>query len=517
MNQNSMFAVFVCSCAGLVALVPACDYTTITSLPGTFDAAGFGSAPLGGPSLAAEFGATQGGAQDLGLARELIASGQVPPAEAFVVEGMFSEHDLGLTGEACARVLCLRAALGVAPAADGEASGWVQVGMSSTIDMETFRRPSLTVIATVDISGSMGWGYVTENSEYPTPGEVSRNLLSAIAAELGAGDEIAIVTYGTTVKTPLGLTRGDDQVTIQASVDALSTGGVTDMEGGLRRAYEIARTAGTTTDETRILLFTDIQPNVGATSATEFEQIVTAGATDGIGITVFGVGVGMRQELLNAMSHIRGGNAFSLFDNDDVGELMDDDWPWLVSPIAYDLTLDLTPAGGFTVADAYGFPAADGGTGAGMDVSTIFLSRRKGALLVRLTPETGTDLTGLSATGQLSYETPEGEPVTETLQPAYQNQEPDDREQFFEQASVGKSVALAVLVAGMRDAAEVYGEDPSAAIAAMQTAVQRITADAAALGDTTLAPEIELAEALLQLMEDGAEQGDLYGQVPGLF
>ena len=57
-----------------------------------------------------DFGATQGGVQDMGLARELIASGRVPPAEAFVVEGMFSEHDLGLTGEACARTLCLRGA-----------------------------------------------------------------------------------------------------------------------------------------------------------------------------------------------------------------------------------------------------------------------------------------------------------------------------------------------------------------------------------------------------------------------
>ena len=48
---------------------------------------------------AGDLGATQGGVQDLGSARELIDNGRVPPPESFVVEGMYSEHDLGLPGQ----------------------------------------------------------------------------------------------------------------------------------------------------------------------------------------------------------------------------------------------------------------------------------------------------------------------------------------------------------------------------------------------------------------------------------
>ena len=94
------------------------------------------SVPAGGlpGGMASDFGATQGGVQDMGFARELIASGQVPPPEAFVVEGMFSEHELGLSGDPCERVLCLRTAVGVAPTLDATPSGWLQVGLSSTID-----------------------------------------------------------------------------------------------------------------------------------------------------------------------------------------------------------------------------------------------------------------------------------------------------------------------------------------------------------------------------------------------
>ena len=47
-------------------------------------------------------GATPGGVQDLSLAREYVARGVVPPAEALLVEGMLSEHDLPLEGDSCA-------------------------------------------------------------------------------------------------------------------------------------------------------------------------------------------------------------------------------------------------------------------------------------------------------------------------------------------------------------------------------------------------------------------------------
>ncbi|MFQ5490901.1 MAG: VWA domain-containing protein, partial [Phycisphaerae bacterium] len=351
-----------------------------------------------------------------------------------------------------------------------------------------------------------------EQSENPTPGEVSRNLLSAIALELGSRDRMAIVTYGSTVETVLPLTNGQDQVTIQGAIDRLTTGGVTDMEGGMRRAYHLAAEAERQTDEVRVMVFTDVRPNVGATTATEFERLARTGSEQDVGLTVMAVGLGLGQEVLNAMSQIRGGNAFSLFDNQDVGDLMEDDWPWLLSPLAYDMRVALTLAPGYAVAESFGFP-----TGADEDkpmpeleVSTIFLSRRKGALLVRLVPEEAGDLTGLNVTGQLSYTTPAGELIEQQLDMAYGHLEPDAAGQFFEQASVGKTVALALLVQTMHQAALEYAESHELAVARMRAGFERFVADAEALGDDDLTAEVELAGELLRLMESGAAQGDLY-------
>ena len=467
-----------------------------------------------GSSACHEFGATQGGVQDMRFARDLVASGRVPPPAAFVVEGMFSEHDLGLSGAPCETLLCLRSAVGVAPAPDGEPMGWMQIGMSSTIDAESFERPSVTLVATVDVSGSMGWSYTGDESEYTTPGALARNLLGSLAAQLGAQDRVAIVTYGTSVDTLLPLTAGDQRSAIEAAIGGLHDGGSTNMEAGLERAYKIARgaVADGVTEQTRIVLFTDVQPNVGINSASDFEKMVARGEENDIGITVLGLGLGLGQEIMNAMSHARGGNAFSLTRRDDVDAFMEDNWPWFVSPIAYDMSMTVETTEGVTIHDAYGFPE---GTEAstGLDVSTVFLSRRKGALLVSVRPPAlGEDgvLGAFDMVANLRYVTLAGEVVEQQLEAAYQGEPVDERGHYYEQPSTGKAVALAVLVSGMHEAAVLYTEDQAAAIARMTAVRDRFAADAESLGNETLAPELQLAQDLLALMEQGAAQGGWY-------
>lgn len=100
------------------------------------------------------FGATPGGVQDMGLARQLIEDGRVPPAAAFTVEGMFSEHDLPLQSAPCHQTLCIDGAIGVAPTLDDQPMGWLQIGLSSTVDPDRFVRPSLTLIALMQSGAS---------------------------------------------------------------------------------------------------------------------------------------------------------------------------------------------------------------------------------------------------------------------------------------------------------------------------------------------------------------------------
>lgn len=454
-----------------------------------------------------EFGATQGGVQDMTLARSLVEQGQVPPADAFVVEAMFSEHDLPLQGAPCQTTLCLRAALGVAPDAAGQPAAWLQIGMSSTIDPATFVRPSQALVAVVDVSGSMGWDYGST-----TPGGLARQLLRDIVDQLGPDDLMAIVAFGSVARVEMQLVTGDQHDRIDRHIDALHEDGSTDLESGLRAALPIARAALGRTDEVRILILSDYQPNVGATQPSEFQDLVSLAAVDGIGTTLFGLGLGLGPDLMKAMSEIRGANAFSAMDADDVELLMEDSWPWMVCPLAYDLELSLSLAHGLTMAAAYGFPGVAGDAESALSVATVFLSRRRGGMLVQLRPpDDASTITTAGAQLKLGYVPRQGGAVQQPLGAQYDGQPTDEAGRYLPQIGLAKAVALALLVSGMQEAAERYATDPAQAEAILGRALDRFNADADAIADPALDRERDFGLALLRLMQQRAPQGNLYG------
>ena len=138
-------------------------------------------------------GITPGGSQDIGYARDLIASGQVPPADSITVGGLLNEHDLPLETEDCAQLLCITGTAGVGRVdVEGTDSVFLQIGYDSDLESDEFNRQAQTIVAVVDISGSMG-DAVTE----------IRHSLEQLVDSLNQNDTLAVVTYGNKAKTLL--------------------------------------------------------------------------------------------------------------------------------------------------------------------------------------------------------------------------------------------------------------------------------------------------------------------------
>ena len=186
---------------------------------------------------------------------------------------------------------------------------------------------------------------------------------------------------------------------------------------------------------------------------------------------------------------------------------MADSWPWMVSPIAYELDLRVSASEGFTVGQGYGFPESTLNE-ASLTVSTVFLSRRRGALLLRIDPPAETDLDELSVEVALDYQTAEGDEVSQAFVKDFPSL---DGEPSFEQVGVHKTVALARLVSSMKAAAELYGAERDSAISVLQAAHVRFEEVADALEDPDLERERELSADLLTLMREGASQDSFYG------
>ncbi len=365
-----------------------------------------------GFAVEGSLGATPGGAQDITFFRDRVAAGEVPLPEVFTPEGLFSEHDLPLAPDRpCERLLCT-----VVKATDAELPAQpdvrflAQVGFSSGLTEATFRRAPVNLVAVVDKSGSMSG----------EPIETVKASLLAMVDQLGPEDQLAVVVYGADVDTLLPPTPATDRAALRAAVDRITIDGSTNLEAGLVRGFELARSTRRSFDGvTRVMLFTDERPNTGRTDAGSFMGLAEAASRDGIGMTTIGVGVQFGAELAQKVSAVRGGNLFFFSDLSAMRDKVAEDFGMMVTELAYDLDLVVTPAAGLRVAGVYGVPGdlvrwTEGG-GLALHVSTLFLSRDDGAIYLAFAPDGARREEGGSL-GEvaLSYEPRDGERATAT-------------------------------------------------------------------------------------------------------
>lgn len=354
-------------------------------MAGSFDASGVGgsigtSAPVSSGTISAgkNLGATPGGAQDIGLVRRWIDDGLVPTANNLTVEGLLSEHDLPLEGATCEQFLCVHGALGMMPTLDeGDGTTFVQIGFMSGLRSDTFKRAPLNLVVVVDVSGSMGSGDKMV---------ATREALKRLVDQLTEDDRFGIVKFNSTASVVLESTPATDKALLKAAIDQLAAGGSTNIEAGLTMGYEMAaKFLGEQGRNHRVMLFTDAMPNVGNTEQGGFIQIAQKYADKNIGLTSFGVGIDFRHELILGISQIRGGNYFYLENADKIRKVFDEDFDYLVTPLAYDMKVSLTPGENFEIVAVYGIPnwSKEKQT-VTLDVKTVFLSRNKGAIMLRL-------------------------------------------------------------------------------------------------------------------------------------
>lgn len=332
------------------------------------------------PAPDLELGATPGGAQDIGYFRDRVAAGEVPLPQVFTPEGLFSEHDLPLaTGSKCTQTFCAQArAMPVTIGGQTDVEFLAQLGFSSGLDPRTFERAPLNLVAVVDRSGSMSG----------RPLELVQASLREVVGQLGPDDRISLVGYESTAYVMLQPTAIEHRKKIDKAIAELVSGGSTAMEEGLRVGFELAeRSAKQFDGSTRVMLFTDERPNVGRTDAASFMSMARASSRKGVGLTTIGVSTHFGAELAQEISSVRGGNLFFFADIETMQAKFASELDTMVTELAYDLNLEIAPAPGMKIAGVYGVPGSAlvwHGDTIVLDVETIFLSRRKGAIYVGL-------------------------------------------------------------------------------------------------------------------------------------
>ena len=323
---------------------------------------------------AAKLGVTTGGMQDIGQARKIIKEARVPSPEMFAAEGLISEHDIPLEGMPSG-VSDLYASASVAWARRyGRKSpeAIVQLGFGVDMDLEAFHRPALNLAVVVDVSGSMRGGKI----------EAARKALGKLLDRLDEKDRLAVVLFNNTAWVPLesDVLGAEALAVARTLVAEIRAGGGTSIESGLRLGYEqVAAHLNEGQRSPRVLLFTDAQPNVGATTAHGFLPMMQGASAKGIGLGAFGVGSDFGQNLAYEIFQVRGANYFYLEDEEKIAKVFDEEFDYMVTPAAYDVRVMLVPAEGAEVADVLGVPDYEkGAEGVQLRIPSLFFSKRQG-------------------------------------------------------------------------------------------------------------------------------------------
>lgn len=324
---------------------------------------------------------TLGGVKDINHFRSVVfEENDIPRPDSLSVEGLLSEHDLQLRmGVGCKKLMCLtgeyvQQGLPNRP----EDVAFAGVGFSSMLT--TWKREPLNLVAVVDKSGSMDG----------EPLDLVRAALQQIAQQMHGTDQLAIVLYGdsTHVHLPPTVVQGQRN-NVSAAIRAIESAGSTDMESGLKLGFQLAReSAKAFPGNTRVMLFTDEQPNVGATDPDTFMGMAQAASLDDVGMTTIGVGVQYDGLLAKQIGSVRGGNVFFLADRNSVKKLFKRELDSMVSEVAHDVLLQFIPADGFKISGVFGVPnsmlenAPDGAIQ--MRVPTTFFSTKAGGIFLAM-------------------------------------------------------------------------------------------------------------------------------------
>lgn len=358
---------------------------------------------LNGCGVSGPLGATVGGAQDIGYARRIIESGGIPDSSYIVAEGLFSEHDIPTPTGDCNDSLCLALGYGYTPMIDDEQEALlIHVGMTSTLSPQDFHRQNLQLAVVVDHSGSMAGESM----------ESVKKALRSLATKLSQEDEVILVQFDDDADLMMGATRMGDPTQFLRNVDKLEADGGTNIEAGIRMGYEqLAKLQARAGATKRLMLLTDARPNVGATDEGSFQAITKKYADQGIGLSAFGVGIDFGQELVYHISQLRGGNFFYLGTQERIATVFDKEFDFLVTPIAYDLTITVKTPQNARLKEVYGLPTwKPGDLDAVLHIPTVFLSSNRGAIILRYESqmlETGVqfDQGATLGTGTMEYTT----------------------------------------------------------------------------------------------------------------
>lgn len=220
------------------------------------------------------------------LARAKLLAGQLPPADSVRVEEWLNYFKY--TYPQPERTTPLGVTMYAAPSPFSPSRVVLRVGVQGrALDVSERKPAHLTFL--VDVSGSMS---------SPERLPLAKKALRLLVDQLRDGDTVALVTYAGGVRLVLPHTDMNHKSQIHAAIEDLSAGGSTAMSSGITLAYTEAVKKLDSKSTSRVLILSDGDANVGATSHEAILKLIEGHVKEGVTVTTVGFGMGNYKSVL---------------------------------------------------------------------------------------------------------------------------------------------------------------------------------------------------------------------------
>ncbi len=235
--------------------------------------------------------------------RRFINNGSRPPIDAVRIEEMINyfnynypqpqgEHPIELVTE-------------ISDCPWNENHRLIHVGLQGK-KIPTDNLPASNLVFLIDVSGSM-----SDQNKLP----LLKSSFKLLVDELRPEDRVSIVVYAGAAGMVLPSTSGKEKDKIVAALDRLQAGGSTAGGAGIQLAYSIAEENLVDGGNNRVILATDGDFNVGASSNAEMERLIEEKRNSGIFLTVLGYGMGNYKDDKMEILADKGNGNYAYIDN----------------------------------------------------------------------------------------------------------------------------------------------------------------------------------------------------------
>lgn len=235
--------------------------------------------------------------------RRFINNGQLPPKDAVRIEEMINYFNYEYENPTGKDPFSINTEVARAPW--NEKHLIAQIGLQGKkIELENL--PASNIVFLLDVSGSMS---------APNKLPLLKSAFKLLVNELRPQDKVSIVVYAGAAGVVLEPTDGNDKKKIMEALDRLQAGGSTAGGAGINLAYKLAKEQFVEGGNNRVVLATDGDFNVGASSNASMERLIEEKRDEGVFLTVLGFGMGNYKDSKMEILADKGNGNYAYIDN----------------------------------------------------------------------------------------------------------------------------------------------------------------------------------------------------------